>query len=107
MLPGDHGVVEQHIGGGAAAQDILPVGQGSAAPLGRERQAHISGLGEALTRPRMIRTSIKMARTGKKKAKDQRVPGEQDRVCLRQLPQSVQAGLEGGGQVRQGGPPFE
>ena len=107
VLPGDHGVVEQHIGGGAAAQDILPVGQGLRGPVGQGEAGPYFRLGRGLDQAADDPHQHQNGQNRKKKAKDQRVPGEQDRVCLRQLPQSVQAGLEGGGQVRQGGPPFE
>ena len=103
VLPGDHRIVEQHVGSGAAAQNILPVGQGLRGPVGQgEIGPYLrlrGGLDQAADDPHQHQNG----QNGKKKAKDQGVPGEGDRVCLRQLPQGVQAGLEGSGQVRQGG----
>ena len=103
VLPGDHRVVEQHIGGGASAQNILPVGQGLRGPVGQREVGPYLRLGRGLDQTADDPRQHQDSQNRKKKAKDQRVPGEQDRVCLRQLPQGVQACLEGSGQIRQGG----
>ena len=100
---GDHGVVEQHIGGRAAAQDILPVGQGLRGPVGQGEAGPYFRLGRGLDQAADDPHQHQNGQNRKKRKRRISVyQANRTGYALRQLPQSVQAGLEGGGQVRQG-----
>ena len=90
MLPGHGGVAQHHIGGWRSAQDVLPVGQGLAGPVGQgEIGPHLGHMGHRQQGPDGTDEN-QQGQHWKHKAHNGGIPGPQLRIGGQQGGQLIQ-----------------